>query len=124
MFSSNPKSSIKRAQRESLLFKTISMHMLTISLEEPRLRALAINRVQLSADKGVCFIYFYAPEGEAVYLELLPILMQYKPTLRKALAKELQSRYTPELAFAYDTQLEKQIYIERLLDKVKEEEDL
>ncbi|MBS1986930.1 30S ribosome-binding factor RbfA [Candidatus Dependentiae bacterium] len=118
----NPKSSIKRAQRESLLFKTISLYMLEIGLEDSRLQQLAVNRVQLSADKGICYIYFYALQGEPVYLELLPILTSYKPALRKALAKELQSRYTPELAFAYDTQLEKQVKIERLLDKVKEEE--
>jgi ribosome-binding factor A len=120
----NPKSSIKRAQRESLLFKTISKHMLAISLEDTRLQQLTVNRVQLSADKGLCFVFFYSPEGEAVYTELLPILTQYKSALRKALAKELQARYTPELAFAYDTQLEKQVRIERLLDKVKEEESV
>ena len=95
--------------------------MLTISLEDPRLRQVSINRVQLSADKGLCTVFFYSPEGESIYLELLPILLEYKPALRKAIASEIQSRYTPDLAFKYDTQLEKQIHIERLLNKIKEE---
>ena len=97
--------------------------MLNISIEDSRLHQITVNRVELSADKGLCYIFFYSPQGESIYLELLPILMKYKPTLRKALAQDLQSRYTPNLAFEYDCQLEKQVRIERLLDKVKEDEE-
>lgn len=117
-----PNHSIKRAQRESLIYKEISGCMLMIGLDDPCLQDIMVNRVQLSADKSVCNIFFYSAQGREVFEKLLPRLMEYKATLRSALAKALQSRYTPNLVFAYDCQLEKQIQIERLLDKVKLEE--
>ncbi len=116
-------SSIKRAQRESLLLKEISTHLLVISNDEPCLQSLAVNRVLLSPDKGLCTVFFYSPQGESAYQKLLPVLASYKPVVRKALAQSLNARYTPQLAFAYDTQFEKQIYIERLLDKIKAEDE-
>lgn len=49
------------------------------------------------------------------------VLKLYKPSLRKALSK-LPSRYAPELIFKYDEELEKQMKLEELMDKVKEQD--
>ncbi len=112
---------VKRAQKESLLFREISQLFMHAGMDDPKLQAITINRVALSPDKGVCTVFFYTPEGEEYFNnELLPILMQYKISLRKALASRIQSRYTPELIFAYDKQFEKQLRIEELIEQVKE----
>lgn len=114
-------SDIKRAQKESLIFREISQLFMQAGIDDPKLQTVTINRVALSPDKGSCTVFFYTPEGEETFQSsMLPILIQYKPSLRKALASRIRSRYTPELIFAYDKQLEKQIKIETLLEKIKE----
>ena len=115
---------IKRAQKESLIFKELSQLLLQLSMDEPALGQLYINRVKLSPDKSSCTIYFYSPLGEEDFRKKLGILILYKPSLRTALAKTLASRYTPELIFAFDKQFEKQQRIEALIDKVKAEDKL
>lgn len=90
--------------------------------EDERLRALFINRVELSADGGLCYIFFYSPDGHAVFDALLPHLILYKPSLRAALAHEIRARYTPDILFRFDERFEKQQRIEALLDKVARDE--
>jgi len=119
MVSSIPQ--IKRAQKESLIFREISQLFMQAGIDDPKLQTVTINRVSLSPDKGHATVFFYTPEGEDTFNSImLPILTQYKPSLRKALAGRIRSRYTPELVFAYDKQLEKQIKIETLLEQIKE----
>lgn len=111
---------VRRAQKESLLFREVSRLFLEASLDDPKLQSITINRVGLSPDKSICTIFFYTPEGSDYFeKDLLPILMQYKVSLRRALAARIQSRYTPELQFAYDRQFEKQLHLEMLLEEVK-----
>lgn len=91
-------------------------------MEDSRLQQLFVSRIELSADKSTCNVFFYTEQGDALFQELMPILILYKPSLRKALAQSIQSRYTPNIAFKYDAQLEKQLHIERLLNTVKTDE--
>ena len=116
-------SHVKRAQKESLLLREISELFLRASLDDPGLQAVSISRVALSPEKGALTVYFYTDKGEEHFThKIVPILTQYKPSLRKALAKGIRSRYTPELIFSFDTQLEKQLRIEHLIEKVKSED--
>ena len=114
--------SIKRAQKEALLYREISTLFLKITLEDARLQELFINRVSLSPDKGMCSIFFYTDRGEAGFQELMEILVLYKPSLRKALSSRIPSRYVPNLLFKFDTKFEKHQRIEQLLETIKTEE--
>jgi ribosome-binding factor A len=104
-------SSIKRAQKESLLMRSISHLLMQISLDD--------NRVSLSASKSICTIYFYSPRGQDYFKEIFQTLVLYKPSMRAAIAKILDARYTPDLVFRFDEQFEKQLKLENLLDSVK-----
>ncbi len=113
---------VKRAQKESLLFREISQLFLEAALDDPKLHSVTITRAELSSDKSNCTVYFYTADGKEVFdKELLHIVEQYKISLRKALANRIQSRYVPKLSFAFDSQLEKQLRIENLIEQVKEE---
>ena len=112
---------IKRAQRESYFFREISQFFLQITMDEPRLHGLHINRVVLSPDGGTCNVLFLANEGKAEFEQKLSHLILYKPSLRAALAKISQGRYTPNLVFRYDDDHEKVEKINKLLDKLKDE---
>ncbi|HVX00867.1 MAG TPA: ribosome-binding factor A [Candidatus Babeliaceae bacterium] len=118
----SPTQDIKRAQRESLILRYISQLFMQASLDDPRLQGFFINRVKLSSDRGTCYIYFYNARGKEYFAEMLDVLKLYKPSMRKALANALDSRYVPELIFTFDEQFEKQQKIESLLETLKEKE--
>ncbi len=116
-------SQIKRSQKESLLLKELSKMLHELILDDKELSGLFINRVELSKNKGACIIYFYDPQGPAIYEAKKGQLILYKASLRKAIAATLDGRYTPEIVFAYDHQFEKQQRIETILEKVKKDFD-
>lgn len=111
---------IKRSQRESLLLRTIAQLFQKTAIDDSRISSVFVNRVALSPDKGLCTVYFYTAEGKQKFKELLDILKLYKPSLRKALAESLKSRYTPELVFRFDEAYEKTLHMEELFEKAKE----
>jgi ribosome-binding factor A len=114
--------SIKNAKKESLIFREVSSLFLNLILDQPQLSDMTINRIELSRDGGICFIFFYTAQGEEAFFEKLPLLILYKPSLRKALAQKIVSRYTPDLVFRFDNTLEKRHRIESLLDTIKKTE--
>lgn len=113
---------IKRAQKESLLLRELSTYFLRITNDDDRIKDIAINRVKLSKDKSCCTLFFYTTLGEAHFQEVMPYLILYKPSMRKALAQSINARYTPQLIFKYDDPYEKHLKIEELLEQLKEEE--
>lgn len=114
---------IKRSQKESLYYRIISSLFLSIIRDNPELESIFITRVELSANKSNCFVFFGA-KNEADFKEKLDILKLYKPSMRKSLADEIQTRYVPQLTFKFDKKLEKQREVEDLMDKLKDEGEL
>ncbi|HLW73100.1 MAG TPA: ribosome-binding factor A [Candidatus Babeliales bacterium] len=112
---------IRKAQKESYFYREISNLFLKITIDEPRLNGLFINKINLSSDGGTCTVLFLATHGRPEFEEKLPMLILYKPSLRSALAKTGHGRYTPNLIFRYDEDQEKVDKINRLLDKLKDE---
>jgi ribosome-binding factor A len=113
---------IKQAQRESFLLREIAQLFLQATQDDTRLSNVFVNRVKLTSDKSICYVYFYTVRGAEHFNEVLEILKLYKPSLRKAIAIKLNSRYTPQLVFAYDAQFETQQKIEALIDQVNAKE--
>ena len=115
--------SVKHSQKEALYLREISNLIFQLSLDEPSLQGMAINRIQLSPNKGMCIVFFYDAAGEEAFREKLGKLILYKPSLRAALAKAINSRYVPEIMFKFDTLFEKQQRIEALIEQAKEKEE-
>lgn len=114
-------SSIKRAQKASLLLKTISTLFMEAVRDNAALSHVHITRVELSPDKGSVHVYFYTDGGMEKFKAILNELKLYKPSLRASLARSIASRYTPEITFKFDATFEKSQRLEHLLDKVKKE---
>lgn len=110
---------IKRAQKESVLFRLISELFRQAALENPALADVFVNRVELSPGKSMCTVYLYTAQGKEHFDQLLPELKIYKPSMRKAIAQTMQARYTADLVFKFDQQFEKTQRIERLIETVK-----
>ncbi len=118
----NSVSEIKRAQKESVLLRLVSELFSQKSKDDAALRAFAITRTELSQKKGMCYVYFYTTEGKEAFQNALDTLKLYKPSLRKAIATQMQGRYVPDIIFAFDDQYEKVFRIEELLLRVSHEQ--
>jgi ribosome-binding factor A len=114
---------VKRAQKESLLYKHLAPLINQISLDDTRVAGMTLNRVELSANKSLATLYFYSDKGIDDFKEKLGTLILYKPSLRAAIAKLVPARYTPELVFKFDSSFEKELKINLLLDKIKDEDE-
>ncbi len=115
---------IKHAQKESQLLQEIGQLFVQMSQDEPALQGLYVTRVKLSPDKGKCIVFIHALGGLKEFEEKRPTLVMFKGSLRKALARLILGRYTPDLRFVYDAPLDKQRHIDDLIDKLKDDGDL
>lgn len=119
---------VKRERKKALYLRELSLYIDTIAEEQPAVREIYLSRLELSADGGMCYLYFAtiapgspdAPSQER-FKAALEILKLYKPSMRKALAHGLQARYTPDLYFMFDEKREKLDRINALLDQVQNE---
>jgi len=114
---------IKRAQKERMLLKHVADLFHQAALDDDRIQGLFVNRVALSADKSKCTVYFYSVHGKKYFEEKLEFLKLYKPSLRKAIASAIKSRYVPDFTFTFDDQYEKQEKVEQLFEQIKVEDE-
>ena len=112
---------VKRERKKSLFLREISKLVQKISLDEKVIASVYVNRVDLSADTGILYVYFASYTDKEAFDKALPFLKLYKPSMRKFLAGALKLRYAPNLVFLFDEKKEKVRKIESLLDKVHEE---
>jgi ribosome-binding factor A len=115
-------SSVRKEQKKAVLFKFFSSLIQQIVLDDSSLLGLFVSKVEVSADGGICYILFSTYTDKEFFDNAFPKLILYKPSMRTALAKEFQSRYTPEIRFKYDRIKDKERVIHDLLDSVKAEE--
>ncbi len=114
---------IKREQKKSLFLREITTLVQALGGDDKAVAQVYVTRLEFSADNGICYVYFttFSEFSEELFKEVLERLKLYKPSMRKALAARIQSRYTPDLVFFYDQIKEKEYNINQLLDKVSEE---
>ena len=115
---------IRRARKESLYCRELSQLFLKIIIENSELSGIHVSSVKLSPDKSVCNVLFFSEDGYESFEKKLPTLILYKPSMRKAISQNISSRYTPNLVFKYDSQMEKQRKVEALFERLKDEGQL
>ncbi|MCK4650561.1 30S ribosome-binding factor RbfA [Candidatus Babeliales bacterium] len=115
------KTTRKRDQKTSLIFRTIASMIQSLSLDEPKISKVFVTRVRLSSDYKICYVYFSTYGEKIDFDEALEILKLYKPSMRKGLSKTIGGRYTPDLVFIYDKTKEKERHLNELLEKVSKE---
>ncbi len=116
-------SSIKRSQKESLYLRTISKLFNQAAQDDAKLRGLFVSRVSLSDDKSHVTVFFHSLEGREHFEKNFDALVIYKPSLRKALAHEIPSRYTPDVVFRYDEIFDKIQRVEELIEQANPKDE-
>ena len=110
--------SVRKEQRKSFYLREISSFYQQIALDEPVLSGFFITRAELSADGGICYIYFANYVEGKDFKEALETLKLYKPSMRKALAQSGHGRYVPNLIFKLDEVKGKQRRVDDILDTI------
>ncbi len=116
-------SDVKRERRKSLFLRELTSLVQSIAEEEKAVADVYVTQVDLSANSGICYVYFaaYKEPGHEVFLKALEVLKLYKPSIRKAIAGKIQARYTPDFVFLFDKAKEKERRVNQLLDYVQED---
>lgn len=87
---------------------------------DPRLEQVTISNVVAARDLKYAKIYFVVPSGANVG-QAKKGMERAKGFFRSHLAKTLNLRYTPDLAFFYDSQHEKIDHLDALFEQIKQE---
>ncbi|MDO9043572.1 MAG: 30S ribosome-binding factor RbfA [Desulfocapsaceae bacterium] len=116
-----PKSEQKRSVRVAEAIRNELSMLLLTKVGDPKLADVAFSRVQLADDLQYARIFFSVPGDKKRQVAAEEGLQRAKGFMRSHLAKVLNMRYTPELHFVYDHQVEKVIEIEKLLQEIAKE---
>lgn len=108
----------KRADRIAELFQTELATLLLRDIADPRLQHITITLVKVTDDLGLAKIYFtmLEPTPEKIR-EVLKGLKSAAGFLRSHLAKVIQARKVPTLAFYYDDHTDRANKMAKLIEK-------
>ncbi len=116
-----PKSEQKRSVRVAEAIRNELSMLLLTKVRDPKLVSVAFSRVQLSDDLSYARIFFTVPDVKKRHVDAEEALQRAKGFMRSHLAKALNMRYTPELHFVYDRQVEKVAEMEQLFQEIANE---
>ena len=90
-------------------------------LEDPRLTAVTVTDVRLSADKRAARVYVTITGDEAEHKSALAALKHAAPYVRKQLGLSLNLPRTPEIHFVRDRIEEEGERVDHLLQEIEQE---
>lgn len=118
-----PTKDFKRADRIAELFQMELAILLQRDIADPRLQDITITLVKVTDDLGLAKIYFTMLEpAEDKIRQVLKGLKSASGFLRSHLAKVIQARKVPVLAFYYDQHMERVNKMTSLIDKTAKED--
>jgi ribosome-binding factor A len=108
----------KRADRVAGLIQAELSHLLLRTVKDPRLHAVTITAVQVSADLRHARVLFTGSGELAGMAQALAGLRSAAGFLRGQLGRSLHLRYAPELTFEADDSVERSLRVAALLKQV------
>lgn len=117
----SPRGDGRRPKRVAESVRGYLARSLSTEVTDPRLSAVVIPRVEMSADLGIAFVYvrLLGNDGAKEKKAALATLQRICGRFRRGLGTFLRMRRTPELRFRYDDTPEVRRRIDELLDEVK-----
>lgn len=116
-------SSTKRTDRVAGEIHAILADALRSEVKDPRITAITLTGVRLSADLGVAKVMFTPLGGEGDVAAISRGLHAASGFLRRELGRRLQLRHVPALVFEYDDNLDDAIRMTSLLSRMEEEDN-
>lgn len=112
-----------RKDRVAHLIQAELARLLLREAHDPRLQAVTITAVRVTADLRVAHVYFRTLTIEATPHETERALTRATPFLRTGLGRTLGMRVTPELRFEYDTTPDTARRVDSLLADMRRESE-
>lgn len=109
---------VERMQREIL--RELS-RILREELNDPRLGMITLTRVKLTPDLKHATVFASAIGGETEWRRSHAAIRHAIGFIQQALARHMETRYVPEVAFVYDRSIEKSVRVHALLDRLAKE---
>jgi len=104
-----------------LVHKTLS-RLLQRDISDPRLAMATITGVKMSRDLRKARIYFSLAGSSSDREEMESGFRSATGYIKRSLARDLDLRYMPELAFIYDESYDYGSRIDKVLESIKEQE--
>ena len=111
--------SIKIERLNNELQEVIS-EILHKEVKDPDLKFVTITGCDTTSDLSFCKVYFTVLNKDKD--ETLKSLRSASSFIRGEVSKKIQIRHTPELKFVYDESIEYGNRIEKIIEKINEEE--
>ena len=111
----------ERVQRVAEEIKKGIAEIIQEQLNDPRVGFVTITRVELSRDLRFAKVFFSLLGREKQLRDTKVGLVQSVSFIRRLLGQKLKLRYTPEILFKLDENIEYSIHIDQVLDKIKNE---
>lgn len=111
---------IKIERLNHLIQQEISI-ILMQEVRDEDLKFVTITGCDTSSDYSYCKVFFTILD-ESKKDTVLEALDGASPFIRSKLAERIDIRHTPELKFIYDTSIEYGEHIEKIIDKIHEED--
>ena len=89
--------------------------LIASKLKDPRIGFVTVTRVELTSDQRLARILFGVLGDEAARKKTLEGLRQAQGFVRRELAQRLRLRFTPEVVFEFDRDLDATDRVARLL---------
>lgn len=112
-----------RAERVAGQVQKIVSDVLQRSIRDPRLAGATITGVKMSADLRIARIYFTTSEGPDSAEQAGDGFESAIGFLKRQMAQGLKLKYMPDLHFFYDESIDYGQHIDRLLQKIKADND-
>ena len=115
---------IKRKNRISEEIRKVVSELLMNGIKDPRVSSMTtITKVSVTGDLRYVDIYVSVLGDEIAKEETLEGLESAKGYIRMEIGNEIDLRYIPEPIFHLDESIEQGIYMSKLIEKVKEEDE-
>jgi ribosome-binding factor A len=112
--------SVKIGRISADVLRELSSIML-LEAKDETLKHITLTGCEVTSDLGLARVY-YTYMGDESLEDVKKNLVEAAPYLRTVLASRIDLRHTPELKFFYDNSVEYGQNIERILNKIKQEE--
>lgn len=113
--------SVKIERLESSFVKEIS-YILMEEVKDENIKFVTITGCDITNDLSFAKVYFTVLESSKKD-EILKYLNHAKSFIRGELSKRVEIRHTPELTFVFDESIEYGNRIEKVIEKIKTEEE-
>ena len=112
---------MRRTERVADVLRDEIAQIVGYELEDPRLTAVTVTDVRLSADKKAARVYVTIRGDEKEHQEALSALKRAAAYVRKQLGLSLNLPRTPEIHFVRDRIEEEGERVDQLLDEIERE---